>query len=114
MPLIEIHAPAPPEGVAVADVLAAVNGEVAAALGCRPDAVWATWRTLGEGEYLVGPERAAKPPGATHVPLVHIWINRPPDAVDRCVEAIETALRRSLSLDADPFVTTSLVSGTPG
>ena len=113
MPLIEIQAPAPPEGVAVADVLATVNSEVADALGCRPDAVWSTWRTLGEGEYLVGSERAAKPPNATHVPIVHVWISRPPDAVDLCVEAIEAALRRSLSLDADPFVTTSLVSGTP-
>jgi hypothetical protein len=113
VPLIEIQAVAPPDGLQIAHILAEVNGEVALALGCRPDAVWSTWRTLRDGEYLVGPERAPRPPRDTHVPLVHVWINRPPAAVDRCVAAIESALRRSLSLDADPFVTTSLVSGTP-
>jgi hypothetical protein len=113
MPLIEIHAPAPPVGVRVADVLAAVNRDVADAIGCRPDAVWSTWRTLAGDEYFVGPVAAANPPGDSHVPLVHVWINRPPDAVERCVEAIESALKRALSLEADPFVTTSLVSGTP-
>jgi hypothetical protein len=113
MPLIEIHASAPPDGVGVADVLTSVNREVADALGCRPDAVWSTWRTLGDGEYLVGSAHASHPSGGSHVPLVHVWINRPPDAVERCVVAIESALRRSLSLDTDPFVTTSLVSGTP-
>ena len=112
MPLIEIHAAAPPHGVAVADVLAQVNREVALALDCRADAVWSTWCTLGDGEYLVGPEPAPHHPHDTHVPLVHVWINRPPDAVDRCVDAIIDALRQSLSLTADPFVTTSLVSGT--
>ena len=113
MPLIEIHAPAPPEGVRVGDVLAVVNREVADALGCRPDAVWSTWHTLAEDEYLVGSVRASGSTGGTHVPLVHVWINRPPDAVERCVEAIESALRQALGLDADPVVTTSLVSGTP-
>jgi hypothetical protein len=113
MPLIEIHAPAPQEGIRVADVLAAVNSAVAEALDCRPDAVWSTWRTLADGEYLVGPARTAVSTGGSHVPLVHVWINRPPDAVERCVAAIESALRQSLRLDADPFVTTSLVSGTP-
>lgn len=113
MPLIEIQALAPPDGTAVADVLAAVNREVADALGCRPDAVWSTWRTLADREYLVGSAAAQDQPRDSHVPLVHVWINRPPDAVERCVEAIEAALRRSLSLEADPFVTTSLVSGMP-
>jgi len=113
VPLIEIHAAAPPDGVAVADVLAVVNREVALALGCRADAVWSTWRTLDDGHYLVGPDPAPTPPRDTDVPLVHVWINRAPDAVDRCVAAIVAALRRSLALDADPFVTTTLVSGIP-
>ena len=106
MPLVEIHSLPPPEGVSVVDVLAAVNRDVAAALGCRPDAVWSTWRLLGEGEYFVGPD-----PGRG--PIVHVWINRPPDAVERCVEAIEIALRSTLGEDAEPFVTTSLVQGAP-
>jgi hypothetical protein len=113
VPLIEIHALAPPDGVAVEHVLAEVNREVAQALGCRPDAVWSTWRTLAGGEYLVGSEAEPAPPARTHVPLVHVWINRPADAVERCVAAIEGALGRTLGLAAEPFVTTSRVHGTP-
>jgi hypothetical protein len=110
VPLIEITARAP-EGVDVAAVLAEVNHDVAATLGCRPDAVWSTWRTLAPGEYVVGSEPAPPSATASHVPVVHVWINRPPDAVERCVAAIETALRRTLALDADPFVTTGPVRG---
>jgi hypothetical protein len=105
VPLIEIHALPPTREVDVAGILRAVSSEVAAAIPCRLEAVWTTWRTL-DGGYAVGKDVAAVQPEADHPPIVHVYANRPRDAIERARDAIESVLCRELSLaEGNVFVT---------
>jgi hypothetical protein len=103
VPLIEICSLPPREGVDTARVLQALTAAVAEAIPCRREAVWATWRTLDVG-YAVGDSVERQQPRETHAPVVHVYANRPADAVDRACEAIEAVLTDELSL-APVFVT---------
>lgn len=115
MPLIEVSALRPARGaVDPAGVVRAVALEAADALGARPEAVWVTWRWL-EDAYAVGEDVAAAQPRATHAPIVHVYVNRPPDAVERLVDAVERVLCRELGLEeGNVFVTVQPVHAAPG
>jgi len=96
MPLIEVVALPQPEAVDIEQVLRRLTGAVADVLPARPEGVWATWTTAAA--YAVGPEVARRQPAQTHDPVVHVYHQRPPDAVERMCKAIEDVLCRELSL----------------
>jgi hypothetical protein len=105
MPLIEIVALRQPEAVDIDGVTRRINEAVAAAIPCRPEAVWTTWRTI-DGSYAVGGRVAAVQPTASHPPIVHVYLRRTPEETARAVDAIERVLAAALSLDPDNvFVT---------
>ena len=113
MPLIEICALPPDAAVDVAAVLRRLNEAVAAAVPCRPDAVWTTWRSL-DGGYAVGSDAVRQQPSDTHGPIVHVYLNRPPDAVERACAVIEDVLARQLGLaPGNVFVTVQPVFASP-
>jgi hypothetical protein len=105
VPLIEICALPPRGDTDVGRVLQLLNRAVADAVPCRLDAVWTTWRSLGAG-YAVGDAVADRQQADSHAPIVHVYLNRPRDAVDRVRDVIEEVLVRELSLAAgNVFVT---------
>jgi hypothetical protein len=112
LPLIEIQA-LPGHATHPADVARAVNQAVAAALGCRLDAVWTTWRTIDDA-YVQGDMASAAQPAATHGPIVHIYLKRSPDETERVCAAVTGVLERELSLaPGNVFITTQPVE-VPG
>ena len=100
MPLIEIQALPQADPNARDRVLDALPGEVAAALGSRPEGVWVVWREVEPGAYAVGDDRPDEQPKATHPPVVRVFVNRPPDATERALAAIERVVERELGIEA--------------
>ena len=111
MPLIEVCALAPKDGVDVSETLRAITLAVSEAIPCRRDAVWATWRTI-DGGYAVGEAVAYEQQLETHAPIVHVYARRPPDAIERICAAVEEVLTTRLSLPASKvFITVQAVFG---
>ena len=109
MPLIEIQV-LPRDDVDRASISRALTAAVAAAIPCRRDAVWTTWRTI-DGPFARGDEVSTPKTAAAFGPVVHVYHHRAPDQVDRAVEAIETVLAEALSIDrSSVFVTTQPVA----
>ena len=96
MPLIEVVALPQPATVDIGHVLRTLTAAVADVLPARPEGVWATWTTVTA--YAVGSNVAERQPADTHDPVVHVYHQRPADAVERMCEAIEEVLCRELSL----------------
>ena len=110
MPLIEILALPHPDGVDVKAVTTELNKAVAAAIPCRLDAVWTTWRTI-DATYVVGDVAADVQPTATHPPIVHVYLRRSSEETDRAIDAIERILATALSLaPGNVFVTVQPVA----
>jgi hypothetical protein len=110
MPLIEIDALSQPADIDTAGVTRELNRAIAAALGCRLDAVWTVWRTVS-GPYTRGEDAAVEQRRATHGPIVHVYHHRTPEEVARVVETIERVLTRELSLATDNvFITVQPVA----
>ena len=110
MPLIEIDALPQPPDVDTAEVTRELNRAVAAALGCRLDAVWTVWRTVS-GPYTRGDDTSLEQRRDTHGPIVHVYHHRAPEEVARVVETIERILARELSLGpSNVFVTVQPVA----
>ncbi len=113
MPLIEITALPLRTVVEPSAVCAEVNAAVAAAIGCRPDAVWTTWRTI-TGADVRGSSVGALV-DADHGPIVHLYLKRTPEETALVCRAIEEVLARTLGLDpASVFITIQPVDATPG
>jgi hypothetical protein len=101
VPLIEINALTPGDAD-VAEILRRLNAAVAETLGCRPDAVWTTWRPLDAG-YAVGDEVAMGGTApSTHPPLVHVYINRTPEQIDAVCETIASVLGPEAFITVQP------------
>ena len=113
MPLIEIAALPPDDDTDVGGVLRTLNRAVADAVPCRLDAVWTTWRSL-DGGYAVGDRVADRAQRASHAPVVHVYLNRPRDVVERVCGVIEDVLARELSLaEGNVFITVQPVFLSP-
>ena len=111
MPLIEVVALPQPEGVDIDHVLRTLAVAVAEALPARPEGVWTTWRTVTA--YAVGGTVAHEQRAESHDPVVHIYHQRPPDAVERMREAVTAVLCRELGLTpGNVFITVQTVDGT--
>jgi hypothetical protein len=114
VPLIEICALPQPTGVEIEPVLQAVTAAVSDAIPCRREAVWATWRSI-DGGYAMGESVANEQPRDSHAVIVHVYANRPPDAIERLSGAIEEVLTGALSLEpGNVFVTVQPVFNAPG
>jgi hypothetical protein len=96
MPLIEVVALPQPATVDIEHVLRILTASVAEVLPARAEGVWATWTTVTA--YAVGPNVAVRQPAGTHDPVVHVYHQRPADAVERMCTVIEEVLCRELSL----------------
>lgn len=110
MPLIEINV-LPRDDIDRASISRAVSAAVAAAIPCRLEAVWTTWRTI-DGPFARGDEVSTPQTTAAFGPIVHVYHHRAPDQVERAVEAIETVLADALTIErSQVFVTTQPVVG---
>ncbi|MEO1534229.1 MAG: hypothetical protein AAFS11_01525 [Planctomycetota bacterium] len=107
MPVLQIQWFEPPGHIAIGDVLAAVNQNVAAALGCDPASVWSTWTTIEPGCYAEGDDAADGPRDATHPPIVRLlaFEGREGAAIESALIAAAHTLAAQLGIDPDaPFV----------
>lgn len=112
MPLIEVVALPQPDHVNVDHVLRTLTLAVADALPADPEGVWTTWRTLDA--YAVGSTVARFQQAQSHDPVVHVYHQRPEDAVLRMCKAITEVLCRELNLGhGNVFITVQPVHGTP-
>lgn len=104
MPVIEISALPQPDDVDIDHVLRTLTLAVADVLPARPEGVWTTWRTVTA--YAVGPTVVRLQPARSHDPIVHVYHQRPPDAVERMCKVITDVLCRELSLpEGNVFIT---------
>ena len=88
----------------VSRIVRALNRAVADAVPCRLEAVWTTWRWL-DG-YAVGEDFADRLRPTSHGPVVHVYVRRPPDVVERVGNVVEQVLARELELNpGNVFVT---------
>ena len=86
---------------------------VSDAIPCPREAVWTTWRSI-DGGYAVGDIVTREQPRETHAPVVHLYANRPKEAIDRICDAIEAVLTRELSLaSGNVFITFQPVFAAP-
>jgi phenylpyruvate tautomerase PptA (4-oxalocrotonate tautomerase family) len=97
MPLIEIHALPQLAPADVEQIVRRVTGDVAAALGSPPEAVWVTWTTI-DGGYAVGDAVQTEQPRNSHAPIVHVHARRTAAEVDAICDAVERALVDELGL----------------
>ena len=111
MPLIEVVALPQADTVDIDHILRTLTAAVAQVLPARPEGVWTTWRTLTA--YAVGPTVAREQPPGSHDPVVHIYHQRPADAVERMCEVITEVLCRELGLaPGNVFITVQAVHST--
>jgi phenylpyruvate tautomerase PptA (4-oxalocrotonate tautomerase family) len=73
MPIIEIQALRPAEGVDVSQALVGVTMAVAAHLGEDPQGTWALWRPIEGGAYAEGADVPATQPMGTHPAIVDLF-----------------------------------------
>jgi phenylpyruvate tautomerase PptA (4-oxalocrotonate tautomerase family) len=80
MPIIEINALPPGDGVDVPTALASVTTAVAAFLGEEPRGTWAIWHPVEPGGYAEGAEAPSAQPRGTHPAIVDVFAGRRDDA----------------------------------
>lgn len=102
MPIIEITALPQPASVDVPTVLERVTLALAAGMDCDPDAVWAVWRGVEPGGYVVRGHAPATQPQDSHDPIARImaYEGRSPEVISRTVEGVGRTLAGCLGLDA--------------
>ena len=103
MPIVEIRALPQATPVDVAAVLARVCRDLAAALGCPPRHVWATWENLAPGSFVEANVTATVQPRDSHAPMVRILAmeGRSPEVIQKMLETVCASLAGSLEIDTD-------------
>jgi phenylpyruvate tautomerase PptA (4-oxalocrotonate tautomerase family) len=98
MPVIEIAALLPADGLDVSTALGAVATEVAAFLDEDPRGTWAVFREIEPGHYAEGTDAPAAQPVETHPAIVQVFANRPPEQAAGLLEAVGTAVVKAFGL----------------
>ena len=73
MPIIEISALPPTDGIDIPSALGHVTSRVAAYLGEEPRGTWAIWRPVAPGAYAEGADAPVTQPRATHPAIVDVF-----------------------------------------
>jgi hypothetical protein len=73
MPIVEISALPPADGIDIPSALGHVTSRVAAYLGEEPRGTWAIWRPVPPGAYAEGADAPATQPLATHPAIVDVF-----------------------------------------
>jgi phenylpyruvate tautomerase PptA (4-oxalocrotonate tautomerase family) len=102
MPIVEISALPQPASVDIPTVLGRVTLAVAAGMDCDPGVVWAVWRRIEPGCYVVRAHAPVTQPQESHDPIVRImaYEGRSPEVIARTVEGVGRTLAGCLGLDA--------------
>ena len=98
MPVIEIAALLPHDGLDVAAALGAVTTEVAAFLDEEPRGTWAVFHPIAPGHYAEGTDAPMAQPEQTHPAVVRVFASRPPERAAALLEAVGTAVVRAFGL----------------
>lgn len=103
MPIVEISALPQPASVDIPTVLERVSLALATGIECEPGAVWAVWRVVGPGCYVVEGHAPVTQPQESHDPIARIkaYEGRSDEAIARTVEGVGRTLAGCLGLDAD-------------
>lgn len=102
MPIVEITALPQPASVDVPTVLERVTLATAAGMDCEASVVWAVWRGVEPGGYVVRGHAPATQPQESHDPIVRImaYEGRSAEVIARTVEGVGRTLAGCLGLDA--------------
>jgi hypothetical protein len=103
VPIVEIRALPQAPLVDVPAVLARVCQDLAAAIGCPPRHIWATWESLAPGSFVEASATAAVQPRDTHAPMVRILAmeGRSAEMIRKMLETVCASLAAALEIDAD-------------
>jgi len=111
MPIIEISALPPEEGIDVPAALALVTSRVAAYLGEEPKGTWALLRPVAPGAYAEGADAPAAQPVGTHPAIVDVFAASRDDAAELLRE-VGRAVVEAFGLD-DGNVVVRLTEADP-
>jgi phenylpyruvate tautomerase PptA (4-oxalocrotonate tautomerase family) len=102
MPIVEISALPQPASVHIPTVLERVGLALASGMECDPAVVWAVWRGVEPGGYVVRGHAPLTQPQDSHDPIARImaYEGRPAGVIARTVEGVGRTLAGCLGLDA--------------
>lgn len=101
MPIVEISALPQPASVDIPTLLDRVAHALASAIECDPGVVWAVWRPIGPGGYVVRGHAPATQPQESHDPIARVsaFRGRSDEVIARTVEAVGRTLAGCLGLE---------------
>ncbi|MCC5824245.1 MAG: hypothetical protein LAT64_11215 [Phycisphaerales bacterium] len=101
MPIVEIAALPQPASVDIPKVLDRVALALASAIECEPGVVWAVWKPIAPGGYVVRGHAPATQPQESHDPIARIsaFHGRSDEVIARTVEAVGRTLAGCLGLE---------------
>ena len=111
MPIIEISALPPADGIDISSALAQVTSRVAAYLGEEPRGTWAIWRPVAPRAYAEGADAPAAQPRRTHPAIVDVFAGRRDD-VSGLLRQVGRAVVEAFGLD-DGNVVVRLTEADP-
>ena len=102
MPIVEISALPQPASVHVPTVLERVGLALASGMECDPAVVWAVWRGVDAGGYVVRGHAPLTQPQESHDPIVRImaYEGRSDEVIARTVEGVGRTVAGCLGLEA--------------
>lgn len=102
MPIVEISALPQPASVHVPTVLERVGLALASGMECDPAVVWAVWRGVDAGCYVVSGHAPLTQPQESHDPIVRImaYEGRSDEVIARTVEGVGRTVAGCLGLEA--------------
>lgn len=106
MPILQVRALPQKNPVRIPQALKKATAAIAAAYGCPPSQVWATWQELRPGWYVEGSQSANLQPNATHPPIAELicFEGKPQEVIEKTLTAAATALAEGLATGKNIFV----------
>lgn len=98
MPVIEIAALLPADGLDVPTALGAVTTEVSTFLEEDPRGTWAVFHEIEPGHCAEGTDAPPAQPAETHPAIMRVFANRPAEQAVGLLEAVGTAVVKAFGL----------------
>jgi hypothetical protein len=106
MPILQIRGLPQKNPVRIQQALKKATAAIAAAYGCPPNQVWATWQEIRAGWYVEGATAAMQQTAGTHPPIAELicFEGKPQDVIEKTLAAAAQAISEGLGLGKNVFV----------
>lgn len=106
MPVLEVRALPQPDPSRIEPALTNTCKAIAAAYGCAPHHVWATWTTIEPRHYVEGDRSAGFQPTDSHPPIGRLlcFEGKDGEIIARTLQAAADTLSASLGIPGNIFI----------